>query len=236
MKKIGLVGGTSWTSTIDYYRFINEETNKRLGSLNFAECIIYSVNFEHFRNYNAAYDWDSAFELLSQAALHLKDAGADVIMLGANTAHIVAERVAEATGLPLIDIRVATADSIKKKNIAKVGLLGTTYTMELDFYKNKLAEQGLEVVIPDSKADRDFIEETLQHELGKGIIKPETKARYTRIADELIQRSAGGIILGCTEIPLLLSHEDFTVPVFNTTEIHAHAAVDFALSNNKPLD
>ena len=221
MKKIGLVGGTSWTSTIDYYRFINEETNKRLGSLNFAECIIYSVNFEHFRNYNAAHDWDSAFKLLSEAALHLKDAGAEVIMLGANTAHIVAERIAEATGLPLIDIRIASADAIKRKNITKVALLGTTYTMELDFYKEKLAEQGLEIIIPDSKYERDFIEETLQHELGKGIIKPETKAGYIRIADELIQRGAEGIVLGCTEIPLLLSQEDFTVPVFNTTEIHA---------------
>ncbi|MES2110805.1 MAG: aspartate/glutamate racemase family protein [Bacteroidota bacterium] len=236
MKKIGLVGGTSWTSTIDYYRFINEETNKRLGSLNFAECIIYSVNFEHFRNYNAAHDWDSAFKLLSEAALHLKDAGAEVIMLGANTAHIVAERIAEATGLPLIDIRIASADAIKRKNITKVALLGTTYTMELDFYKEKLAEQGLEIIIPDSKYERDFIEETLQHELGKGIIKPETKAGYIRIADELIQRGAEGIVLGCTEIPLLLSQEDFTVPVFNTTEIHAYAAVDFALSNNKLLN
>lgn len=236
MKKIGLVGGTSWTSTIDYYRFINEETNKRLGSLNFAECIIYSVNFEHFRNCNAAYDWDNAFKLLSGAALHLKDAGADVIMLGANTAHIVAERIAEATGLPLVDIRVATADAIKNKHITRVGLLGTTYTMELDFYKDKLAEQGLEVLIPECKADRDFIEETLQHELGKGLIKPETKAGYVRIADELIQRGAEGIVLGCTEMPLLLSQEDFTVPVFNTTEIHAYAAVDFALSNNKPIN
>ena len=158
MKKIGLVGGTSWTSTIDYYRFINEETNKRLGSLNFAECIIYSVNFEYFRNYNTTLDWEGAFKLLSEAALHLKDAGADLIMLGANTAHIVAERVAEATDLPLIDIRIATTDAIKSKHITKVGLLGTTYTIELDFYKDKLAERGLEVIIPDRKADRDFIE------------------------------------------------------------------------------
>lgn len=232
MKKIGLVGGTSWTSTVDYYRFLNEETNKALGSLNFAECIIYSVNFEHFRNYNAAHNWDATFDLLANAALKLKDAGADLIILGANTAHIVAERISDKVGLPLIDIRVVTAQAIHEKKLKKVGLLGTVYTMELDFYKQKLSEEGLEILIPQTKAEIDFIEETLVHELGKGIILPQTKQEYLAIINRLIEQGAEGIILGCTEIPLIIHQQDVSVPVFNTTLIHAQAAVDFALSNN----
>jgi len=232
MKKIGIVGGISWTSTIDYYRFINEETNKLLGSLNFAECIIYSVNFENFRRYNADYNWDATFELLSAAALHLKDAGAEVILLGANTAHIVSERISEAIKLPLIDIRVATANAIHEKKLKKIGLLGTVYTMELDFYKSKLLQHGIEVMIPQSKADREYIEETLLHELGKGIIVPATKSAYIRIANDLIEQGAEGIVLGCTEIPLILQQEDIAVPVFNTTYIHARAAVQFALAES----
>lgn len=232
MKKIGLVGGTSWTSTIDYYRIINEETNKRLGSLNFAECIIYSVNFENFRKYNAEHNWDATFELLSDAALKLKDAGADLILLGANTAHIVAERVSDKVDLPLIDIRVATANAVHKKKLKKVGLLGTVYTMELDFYKNKLSATGLEIIIPDTKAEMDFIEESLLHELGKGIILQKTKQEYIAIINRLVDRRAEGIILGCTEIPLIIDQGDISVPVFNTTLIHAQAAVEFALSND----
>jgi aspartate racemase len=230
MKKIGLVGGISWTSTADYYRYINEETNKQLGDLNFAECIIYSVNFEHFNQCNAAHNWEGTFQLLSNAAVQLKNAGADLIMLGANTAHIVAERISEMTGLPLIDIRIATATAIKKRNISKIGLLGTVFTMELDFYKKKLSAYEIESLTPQNKADRDFIEDTLLHELGKGVIKEETKKEYIRIANDLIQQGAQGIVLGCTEIPLLLTQDDFSVPVFNTTSIHAQAAVEFALS------
>ncbi len=229
MKKIGLVGGISWSSTIDYYRYLNEETNKYLGRLNFPECIIYSVNFEHFNKYNAAHDWDGTYHLLLNAAQHLKDAGADFIMLGANTAHIVAERVSEAIELPLIDIRVATATAIKNRQLTKVGLLGTAFTMELDFYKSKLLSYGIECIVPENKSDRDYIEDTLLYELGKGIIKPETKKEYVKIANSLIQQGAEGIILGCTEIPLLVNQEDFTIPVFNTTEIHAKAAIEYAL-------
>lgn len=230
MKKIGLVGGISWTSTLDYYRFINEETNKRLGSLNFAECIIYSVNFEKFRTSNAEHNWEATFELLSNAALKLKDAGAEVLLLGANTAHIVAERISKTVDLPFIDIRVATANAVHKKKLKKVGLLGTVYTMELDFYKKKLIEEGLEVIIPPTKSEIDFIEETLLHELGKGVLLQGTKQEYMAIINRLIEQGAEGIILGCTEIPLLISQEDVSVPVFNTTLIHAKAAVEFALS------
>lgn len=234
MKKIGLVGGISWASTLDYYRYINQETNKYLGGLHSSECIIYSVDFEHFRTCNAAHDWEGTFQLLSRAAQHLKYAGADVLVLGANTAHIVAERVSAATSLPLIDIRTVTATRIKQQQLKTVGLLGTEFTMELDFYKNKLSEYGITCLIPQNQPDRKFIESTLLHELGKGIIKKETKAEYIRIANTLIQQGAEGIILGCTEIPLILSEDDFPVPVFNTTKIHAEAAVEFALSKTKP--
>jgi len=231
MKKIGLVGGISWTSTVDYYRYINEETNKRLGGLHFAECIIYSVNFEQFASSNALHDWEATYQLLSSAVQHLDDAGAELIVLGANTAHIVADKIAAATHLPLIDIRTATAKAIHQQNLKKVGLLGTVYTMELDFYKNKLSEEGIAVLTPAHKADRDYIEESLVQELGKGIINTSTKTQYLNIAEGLIQQGAEGIILGCTEIPLLLCQDDFSVPVFNTTHLHATAAVEAALSN-----
>lgn len=229
MKKIGLVGGISWSSTVDYYRIINEEVNRIKGGLTFAECIIYSVNFEKFRNCNAAHDWDGAFTLLSDAALRLKDAGAEIIVLCANTAHIVAERVEDAVQLPLVDIRLATAAAIHAHNITRVGLLGTTYTMELDFYKDKLRAAGLDPIIPAQQSDRDLIEDTLVQELGKGIVLPDTKQEYLRIAETLIREGAQGMILGCTEIPLLIGQEDFSIPVFNTTEIHAKAAVALAL-------
>jgi len=231
MKKIGLVGGISWSSTIDYYRIINEETNRITGGLNFAECLIYSVNFNRFHTCNAAHDWDGSFTLLSNAALQLEKAGAEMILLCANTAHIVAERVAEKIHTPLLDIRLATADAIAQKKLDKVGLLGTTYTMELDFYQNKLREKGIEPIVPASKTERDFIEFTLLHELGKGILSPQTKKVYLGIAEKLIERGAKGIVLGCTEIPLLIGQTDFHVPVFNTTEIHAKAAVTRAMSS-----
>jgi aspartate racemase len=232
MKKIGLIGGISWTSTIDYYRFINEEVNNRLGDLNFAECIVYSLNFNDFHKCNSAYDWEGSYRLLLDAAVSLKRAGADLIVLGANTAHIVADRVAESCGLPLVDIRTATAMAIKKANLQQVALLGTAYTMELDFYKSTLTGFGIACITPKNKAHIDFIEQTLLYELGRGMLLPRTKAEYLRIANALIDEGAQGIILGCTEIPLILSQEDFDIPVFNTTQIHVKAAVEMAMGNN----
>lgn len=229
MKKIGLVGGISWSSTIDYYRIINEETNRLNGGLHFAECMIYSVNFNRFHTCNAALDWDGSFALLLDAAVQLEKAGAELILLCANTAHIVAERVAEKINIPLLDIRLVTAAAIAQKKLKKVGLLGTTYTMELDFYQQKLRENGIDPIIPASKAERDFIEFTLLHELGKGILSAQTKKVYLSIAETLIERGAEGIILGCTEIPLLIGQKDIPVPVFNTAEIHARAAVAQAM-------
>jgi aspartate racemase len=236
MKKIGLVGGISWSSTLDYYRIINEETNRIAGGLNYPECLIYSVNFNDFHTCNAAHDWDGSFTLLSNAALHLEKAGAEIILLCANTAHIVAERVAAILNTPLIDIRLVTADAIAQKKLNTVGLLGTTYTMELDFYQNKLRENGIQPIVPTSTADRDFIEYSLVNELGKGILSPQTKKNYLQIIEGLIKRGAEGIVLGCTEIPLLIGQDDIPVPAFNTTEIHAKAAVRQAMQmfNNQP--
>ena len=230
MKKVGLVGGISWTSTVDYYRYLNEGINEKLGGLNFAECLISSVNFDNFQRFNADYDWESTYELLLEAAEALKKGGAAAIVLCANTAHIVADRIAEQIQLPLIDITSAVAASIHQAGLKKVGLIGTTYTMELGFYKNKLIANGIEPIIPESQERRDYIEETLRYELGIGILNPETKKQYLAIIQELIDQGAEGIILGCTEIPLLIKAEDLSVPVLDTTKIHAQAAVDFALS------
>lgn len=233
MKKIGLVGGISWTSTVDYYRYINEGINEKLGGLNFAECIIYSVNFDDFQRFNAAYDWNATFELLVNAAENLKKGGAEAIVLCANTAHIVADSIAERVNLPLIDITTAVADAIRQAGLKKVGLLGTTYTMELDFYKEKLIANGIEPVIPESQEDRDYIEDTLRNELGRGFLNPETKRQYLTIIQQLIDRGAEGIILGCTEIPLLIHQEDIDIPVFDTTKIHAEAAVVYAVRSGE---
>lgn len=231
MKKLGLVGGISWASTLDYYRLLNEGINQQLAGLNFAECIIYSVNFNHFQQFNADYDWDATFELLYNAAENLKKSGAEAIVLCANTAHIVADRIEKQIGLPLIHITTATANAVKRKGLKRIGLLGTSYTMELDFYKDKLIEGGLEPLIPERSEDRDYIEDILRNELSRGIINPETKKNYLKIIQELIDRGAEGIILGCTEIPLLIKQEDVTVPVFDTIQIHVDAAVAFAVSN-----
>lgn len=230
MKKIGLVGGISWTSTLDYYRYLNEGINEKLGGLNFAECLISSVNFDNFQRFNANYDWEATYHLLLTAAEDLKKAGAAAIVLCANTAHIVADRIANEIQLPLIDITTAVAREIQETGLKKVGLIGTTYTMELDFYKDKLRAYGIEPLIPESQEVRNYLEDTLRNELGRGILNPETKKQYLVIIQSLVDQGAEGMILGCTEIPLLIKAEDLSVPVFDTTKIHAQAAVDFSLN------
>lgn len=230
MKKLGLVGGMSWVSTVDYYRFINEGVNEKLGGLHFAECIIYSVNFNQFVSNNTAGRWDESFKLLLNACKSLENAGAEAIVLCANTAHAVADRLEAQIALPLIHIVDATAQAIQKQGLSKVGLLGTKFTMEMDFYKDKLLSYSIEPLVPESQEARDFIQDTLRDELGKGVIREETKRRYLAIIDELIAQGATGIILGCTEIPMIISQEDVTVPVFDTTRIHSQAAVAFALA------
>jgi aspartate racemase len=230
MKKIGIVGGISWSSTIEYYRLLNEVANRELGGLHYPECVIYSVNFDEFCKANAAHDWDATFRLLLNAVQKLKQAGVDIILLAANTAHIVADRIRHNIDIELIDIREATAGAIKNENITEIGLLGTIYTMELDFYKSKLIEQGMVPLIPQSKSERIYIEDTLVNELGKGIVLSETRVQYQKIIQKLIERGANGIILGCTEIPLIIKPQHVQVPVFNTIEIHVKAAIEAALA------
>ena len=230
MKIIGLIGGISWVSTADYYKLINQGINEKMGDLNFSECLIYSFNYADIKKNNENNDWDSTFKMLLKGCQFLKQGGAEAIILCANTMHLIADRLEEAIDLPIIHIATETAKEIEKQNLKKVGLLGTKFTMELDFFKDKLIAQGLEAIIPESENDKDFIHTTIFEELGKGLVTSETKKRYLEIANELIKRGAEGIILGCTEIPLVILPEDVDVPVFDTTLIHSKAAVEFQLS------
>lgn len=230
MKIIGLIGGISWVSTADYYKLINQGINDRLGDLNFSECLIYSFNYADIKRNNENNDWDSTFEMLFKACEFLKSGGAEAIVLCANTMHFIAERLEKAVGLPIIHIATATAVEIQKQEIKKVGLLGTKFTMELDFFKDKLTEKGIEAIIPQSQEDKNFIHTTIFEELGKGLVTKATKERYLVIANQLIKEGAEGIILGCTEIPLVIKPEDLLVPVFDTTLIHSNAAIEFQLS------
>ncbi|MFW0717475.1 aspartate/glutamate racemase family protein [Pedobacter sp. N23S346] len=226
MKKIGLVGGISWVSTMDYYKFINEGINSKLGGLNCAECIIYSLNFGEIQ----AKGWDNSFELLLEACMSLQRSGVDNIILCANTAHLFADRLQELVGLPIIHIVEETAKAVNKAGYEKVGLLGTKFTMEMDFYKNKLQEYGLDVLIPEKQETRDYLQYTVKEELGIGFINPETKINYISIIKELVERGAQCIILGCTEIPMLISQDDFAIPIFDTTKIHSKAIVEYIIS------
>lgn len=229
MKKLGLLGGISWVSTLDYYRYINEGVNRRLGGLNFAECIVYSLNFGDIQR-RGWDDWGETFRLLSGGCRHLKAAGAEAIVLCANTAHAMADELEAYVQLPLIHIATATASEINGAALKTVGLLGTKFTMELPFYRDRLRLHGIETLIPQEQATRDFIQHTLKEELGRGIVSPATKAAYLDVVANLVARGAEGIVLGCTEIPLLLGQEDVAVRVFDTTRIHVDAAVKFATS------
>jgi len=230
MRKIGLIGGISWVSTSDYYTLINKGINEKLGGLNFSECLIYSFNYADIKKNNDANDWDSTFNMLLKAAEVLKSGGAEAILLCANTMHLIADRLQQAIDIPLLHIAVETAIEIEKKQLKKVGLLGTKFTMELDFFKDKLAEKGIETIIPVSEEVKDFIHYTIFEELGRGIVTEETKKRYLEIANELIKNGAEGIILGCTEIPLVIKEGDLDVPIFDTTLIHTQAAINFQLT------
>ena len=230
MKILGLIGGISWVSTIDYYRNINEGINKGLGGLNFATCIIYSLNYADIKRNNDNNDWDATLKLIADAAMKLKNSGVEAIVLCANTMHLIADQLEEQIQLPVIHIATATAEEIKKQGLKKVGLIGTKFTMERDFFISKLSDQHIETLIPTSEDDRNFIHYTIFEELGRGIVKPESKERYISIINKMVEQGIEGIILGCTEIPLLISQADITIPVFDTTVIHSEAAVAFALS------
>ncbi|HMH20325.1 MAG TPA: aspartate/glutamate racemase family protein [Puia sp.] len=229
MKTLGLIGGTTWLSTADYYRIINQQTNQRLGGLNSARMLLYSLNFEEFKPPADPAAWGSIADTLSGIATRLETAGAECIVLCASTPHITADIVQQRISIPIIHIATATAITVKAANIKKVALLGTKYTMEQPFFRDRLAQHDLETIIPPL-ADREFIHHSIYTELAKGIFSSDTRAKYLEIIDRLIAQGAEGIILGCTEIPLLIKQEDCAVPVFDTTLIHATAAVDFAIN------
>ncbi len=229
MKKIGLLGGMSWESTILYYETINEEVKKALGGLHSARIGMESFDFDEVVNYQKAADWDAAVNLLSTAALNLQHGGADCVAICTNTMHTISPQIEEKIDIPLIHIVDVTADAIKAAGLSKVVLLGTKYTMTMDFYKQRLIDQGVDVVVPN-EADVDEVHRVIFDELCQGHVKPESKQLYLDVIEKLSEEGAQGVILGCTEIVLLIQQGDLDIPVFDTTEIHAKALAKWALS------
>ncbi|PEF49507.1 aspartate racemase [Bacillus cereus] len=228
MKTIGLIGGMSWESTSEYYRIINEEIKERLGGLHSAKCLINSVDFEEIERCQSSGDWDGAGEILGYAAYSLQKGGADFIIICTNTMHKVVGKIKAKIDIPVLHIADATAKEIKRKDIQKVGLLGTKYTMEQDFYKSRIEEHDIKVIVPSEK-NRKEINKVIYTELCLGKIVSQSREYYKRVIEELVQKGAQGIILGCTEIGLLIKQENVSVPIFDTTHIHAIEAVKVAL-------
>ncbi len=230
MKTIGLLGGMSWESTLTYYQAINRAVSERLGQLHSAKIILNSVDFHEIEQLQASGDWHRAGQILASAAKSIDAAGADCILICTNTMHKVAEQVTNATPLPLLHIAEATGRKLKQDGIKKVALLGTNFTMEQDFYKQKLIDDfDLSVIIPD-RDQRSVIHSVIYEELCLGKVVSESKSAYLEIIDSLVAEGAEAVILGCTEIGLLVSGQDCDIPLYDTTMIHALAAVDFALS------
>ncbi len=229
MKTLGLIGGMSWESTVPYYRQINQQINQRLGGLHSAKIILYSVDFQQIEALQRSGDWQQAGQLLADAAQALQRAGAQGLVLCTNTMHKVAAAITSATPLPLLHIADATAQQIKAGGLRRIGLLGTRFTMEQDFYKARLLTQGIEVLIP-AEGDRKLVHQVIYEELCLGQINPESRLAYQQIITGLVAQGAEGVILGCTEIGLLVQPEDAAVPLFDTTAIHARAAVDWMLA------
>jgi aspartate racemase len=229
MKTIGLLGGMSWESSIEYERIINTEVRKRLGGVHSADLLIRSYDFGVIAALQEAGDWEAAGQLLANDAARLEKAGADVIVLATNTMHKVAPQIEDAIGIPFLHIADATAEAIENEGIETIALLGTRYTMEQDFYRGRLTAHGLEVLVPGG-GDRTFIHDVIFNELVQGRIVEESKQRYLQIIDRLHERGAEGVIAGCTEMELLVTPEDVEQPYFPTARIHAEAAVEFALA------
>ena len=230
MKTIGLIGGMSWESSAEYYRMINEAVKRRLGGLHSARCLMFSVDFADIEELQRTGGWDEAADHLADAARRLERGGAELLVLCTNTMHRVAEEVAAATEVPFIHIADPTAREIKARGITSVGLLGTRYTMEQDFYRGRLADlHGLDVLVPDEAA-RALVHDVIYDELVLGRIEERSRTAYREIMDGLVDRGAQAIILGCTEIELLVDENDAQVPLFDTTRIHAERAVELALS------
>ena len=228
MKTIGLIGGMSWESTVTYYKIINETVKERLGGLHSAKCILYSVDFQEIEECQANGNWEKSGEILGEAANNLEKAGADFIVICTNTMHKVVNQIKEKISIPILHIAEMTAEKILEKGLKNIALLGTKYTMEQDFYKSKLIEKGINVIIPD-KNDIEIINKVIYDELCLGIINSNSKKKFLEIVDKLRNKGSEGIILGCTEIGLLIKNEDTDVPLFDTAIIHAEQAAIYSI-------
>lgn len=235
MKTIGMIGGMSWESSIEYYRLVNEGVKRQLGGLHSAQCLMYSVDFEEIERYQHKGDWKRATEVMIDAAQRLERGGSDFVVICTNTMHKMADEVQAAIDIPLLHIVDAAARAVLSTGIHKVGLLGTRFTMEGDFYGGRLKTHGLDVVIPE-EAVREIVHRIIYHELVLGKILPSSRDEFHGIIQSLQKNGAEGIVLGCTEIGLLVKQEDYLLPLFDTTAVHALAAVDVALENKRIED
>ena len=229
MKPIGLIGGITYVSTIEYYRYINELANEKLGGNETLGIIMYSVNFGEIKVLTEAGDWEKITGIICKAAQTIEQGGASCLLIGANTMHKIADEVQAVIKIPVVHIAEAVAKEILKKGLKKVGLLGTRHTMQLGFYTDRLAKHGIETIIPGQE-DIDFLNYTIYNEFSKNLFLPQTKAGYLKIISKLKERGAEGIILGCTEIPFLVKQSDCDILLFDTVKIHSSAGVDHVLS------
>ena len=228
MKTIGILGGMSWESSAVYYRLLNEMARERLGGLHSCPIIMHSFDFHEIERLMSAGDWDGVGELLATTARSLEEAGAQILAIATNTIHLVADRVSEAVDVPLVHLVDAVARDIRSKGMDRVGLLGTKFTMEMPFYRERLARAGIEVVVPD-EGDRGAVNRIIFEELCLGRFETAAKDEHVRIIADLAERGAQGVILGCTEIPMLVGPQDSPLPLFDTTAIHVRAMIEAAL-------
>ena len=229
MKTIGLIGGMSWESTVTYYQILNETVKDRLGGMHSAKILLYSVDFFEIEAFMSRDEWDKAALALGDIAARLERAGADMILIGTNTLHKVAPQIQTRIGVPLVHIAEAAADELVSRGISRVGLLGTRYTMTQDFYRDRLLARGINVLIPAGD-DVEMVNRVIFGELCLGVVKEESRAAYLRVIEELAARGAQGILLGCTELGLIVSQADISIPAFDTTVIHAKKAAELALA------
>jgi aspartate racemase len=229
MKTIGLIGGMSWESSIEYYRLVNELVRQSLGGLHSAECVMYSVDFAEIEAMQVQGRWEDAGQRLADVAQRLEAGGADFLVLCTNTMHKVADTVEQAVSVPLLHLGDTTATAVIAAGVRRVGLLGTGFTMSQSFYRDRLASHGLDVIIPDAQ-DQELVHRVIYDELCVGLVRDQSRQGYQDVIERLINRGAEGIILGCTEIELLIGQEHVDVPVFPTTRLHAQAAVHAALT------
>ncbi|KYC53366.1 MAG: putative racemase [Candidatus Methanofastidiosum methylothiophilum] len=229
MKVLGLIGGMNWQSTVEYYKILNAMVNEKLGKNHSARILLFSVDFEEILKLEIENNWPQIKKIMIEITNSLENAGAEAIILCSNTMHLIAEDLEKASKVPLISVIDATAETIKKNNINSIGLLGTKFTMEEDFYKKRLTEKHKLKVLTPNKNDVELVNNIIYGELAKGIVSPNSKKELMRIVRDLVSNGAEGIILGCTELPMLISQEEVTTPLFDTLKIHMMAAVKFSL-------